>query len=200
MTVMIAGASLSRTIARCCLEHAARALRQVCRTWLNTMSKRCYGFRSCSREIGFHLPAIAEAICRRRGRDGQMLAHPRKPQNYVPRSFAESFGAVMLDPVLGRQEVLGAEVPEHVVRAWRSGGERQIMYFAELYPILVAKKTWKDAIQGRRVIFFIDNEAVKISFVRNYSSQVNATALLLVPCVRTAVYLAKATCRMRPRG
>ena len=90
-----------------------------------------------------------------------------------------SFGAVLIDPMTGVQEVLGAEVPPRVVDAWRAGGRRQVIYFAELYPILIAKRTWWHFIQRRRILFFIDNEAAKFSFVRNYSAQVNATQLLL---------------------
>ena len=90
-----------------------------------------------------------------------------------------SFGAVLIDPMTGVQEVLGAEVPPRVVDAWRAGGRRQVIYFAELYPILIAKRAWWHFIQRRRILFFIDNEAAKFSFVRNYSAQVNATQLLL---------------------
>ena len=90
-----------------------------------------------------------------------------------------SFGAVLIDPMTGVQEVLGAEVPPRVVDAWRAGGRRQVIYFAELCPILIAKRTWWHFIQRRRILFFIDNEAAKFSFVRNYSAQVNATQLLL---------------------
>ena len=89
-----------------------------------------------------------------------------------------SLGAVLIDPLSGRQEVLGAEVLAVVVQAWRAGGKRQVIFFAEIYPILIAKKTWAKLLEGRRVLIFIDNEAAKFSFVRNYSAQINATAML----------------------
>ena len=90
-----------------------------------------------------------------------------------------TFGAVIMDPWTGVQEVLGAEVPQPVVAAWRAGGKKQVIFFAELYPILIAKRTWWHLIQHRRILIFIDNEGAKFSFVRNYSAQVNATMMLL---------------------
>ena len=90
-----------------------------------------------------------------------------------------SFGAVLLDQVSGRQEVLGAEVPDQVVQAWRAGGKKQVIFFAEIYPVIIAKKTWRSILAGRRVLIFIDSEAAKFSFVHNYSAHVNATNLLL---------------------
>ena len=38
------------------------------------------------------------------------------------------FGAVILDPLSGSQEVVGVEVPSQVVHAWRAGGKRQVIY------------------------------------------------------------------------
>ena len=40
---------------------------------------------------------------------------------------------------------------------------------AELFPVLVAKRTWAKDLCGRRVIYFIDNEAACPGLVKAYS-------------------------------
>ncbi|CAE7304283.1 unnamed protein product [Symbiodinium sp. CCMP2592] len=88
-------------------------------------------------------------------------------------------GALLYDPVSGRKEVFGDHVPESLVAAWKRGGRKQVIYFAEIFPVVVAKATWKDVIAGRRVLFFLDNEGARFTFIRSYSAQVNATSLLM---------------------
>ncbi|CAE7837418.1 unnamed protein product, partial [Symbiodinium microadriaticum] len=89
-------------------------------------------------------------------------------------------GALLFDPVTGRKEVFGDHVPKCLVERWKGGGKKQVIFFAEIFPVVVAKATWKDVVQGRRVLFFLDNEGARFTFIRSYSAQVNATDLLMI--------------------
>ena len=88
-------------------------------------------------------------------------------------------GSLLFDPATGRKEVFGDHVPEAVVFQWRRGGKKQVIFFAEIFPVVVAKATWREVIRGRRVLYFLDNEGARFTFIRSYSAQVNATSLLL---------------------
>ena len=88
-------------------------------------------------------------------------------------------GALLFDLVTGRKEVFGGHVPEAVVLQWRRGGKKQVIFFAEIFPVVVATATWSEVIRGRRVLYFLDNEGARFTFIRSYSAQVNATSLLM---------------------
>eukprot|EP00439_Symbiodinium_sp_Y106_P008876 s11850_g1.t1 len=86
--------------------------------------------------------------------------------------FAEIFPVVVA-------KAFGDHVPESMVFQWRRGGKKQVIFFAEIFPVVVAKATWREVIRGRRVLYFLDNEGARFTFIRSYSAQVNATALLM---------------------
>eukprot|EP00973_Karenia_brevis_P002349 316089-Karenia_brevis.AAC.1 len=80
-----------------------------------------------------------------------------------------TIGAVIILPS-GRLEAFGAEVGEDLVEEWKSkASQDQVIGQAEIFPVLVARLTWKHYLKGRRVIFFLDNEAARIGLVRSYS-------------------------------
>ena len=54
----------------------------------------------------------------------------------------------------------------------------QLIFFAELYPILIARRTWAKVFRNRRVLIFIDNEAAKAALIRSYSPLVDAAHML----------------------
>ena len=67
-------------------------------------------------------------------------------------------------------EYFGAMVPHAVVESWKcSSLQRQTIGQAELFPAAVARWTWSPSFAGRRVIFFIDNEAARLALVKSYS-------------------------------
>eukprot|EP00973_Karenia_brevis_P032146 4433034-Karenia_brevis.AAC.1 len=80
-----------------------------------------------------------------------------------------TIGAVMILPE-GQVEVFGAEVAPGTVQTWKKlPSQVQVIGQAELFPLLVARLTWAQHIRGKRVVFFIDNEAARIGAVRGYS-------------------------------
>ena len=80
-----------------------------------------------------------------------------------------SIGAVLIDP-LGICECFGAVMNEATIASWRSSeAQSQVIGQAELFPLLVARLTWQQHLEGRRVIFFIDNESARLALVKAYS-------------------------------
>ena len=64
----------------------------------------------------------------------------------------------------------GAEVPEELCRHWTSKeAQEQIIGQAELFPLWVARLTWAELVQGKRVIYFVDNESARLAMVKAYS-------------------------------
>ena len=87
-------------------------------------------------------------------------------------------GAVLIDPASNTREFFGGHVPKEMVDLWRSSGRTQLIFYTEIFPVLVARRTWAKLLRNRRVLFFVDNEAAKSALIRNYSPLVDATAML----------------------
>ncbi|CAE7739197.1 unnamed protein product [Symbiodinium sp. CCMP2592] len=88
-------------------------------------------------------------------------------------------GAVLFDPLTGRQEFFGDNVPDNLVKLWQRSGKKQLVSYAEILPVVVAKATWRHILEGRSCIYFIDNEAARACFVRCFTPVLDATSLLL---------------------
>ena len=88
-------------------------------------------------------------------------------------------GAVMFDPSTGRQEYFGDHVPRHLVQKWARTGKKQLVFYAEILPVVVAKATWRTILERRTCLYFIDNEAARACFVRYFTPVLDATSLLL---------------------
>ena len=85
---------------------------------------------------------------------------------------------MIVDPASQTKESLGAHIPAQLVQQWRDTGRSQLIFFAELCPILVARKTWAKVLRNRRVLMFVDNEAAKAALIRNYSPLVDVAHML----------------------
>ena len=87
-------------------------------------------------------------------------------------------GAVMFDMATGCQEFFGDKVPGWLVAKWKRTGLKQLIFFAEILPVLVAKLTWKHVLQRRLCFFYLDNEAARSCLIRSFSPVCDATDLL----------------------
>eukprot|EP00973_Karenia_brevis_P086267 11963214-Karenia_brevis.AAC.1 len=77
-----------------------------------------------------------------------------------------SIGAVLVLPD-GHLEVFGAVLDQVAVNSWkRNPGQVQVIGQAELFPLLVARLTWAKHLQGKRVIFFVDNEGARLGAIK----------------------------------
>ena len=74
-------------------------------------------------------------------------------------------------------------MPDSLVDSWKShAAQWQVIGQAELYPLLVARHTWKHFLHGRRVIFFQDNEGARLTMVKSYSP-VLASLQIVLECI-----------------
>ena len=87
-------------------------------------------------------------------------------------------GAVMFDMATGCQEVFGDYVPQSLVSKWKRTGLKQLIFFAEILPVLVAKVTWAHVLNKRTCFFYIDNESARSCLIRSFSPVCDATDLL----------------------
>ncbi|CAE7447537.1 unnamed protein product, partial [Symbiodinium pilosum] len=88
-------------------------------------------------------------------------------------------GAVMFDLATGCQEFFGDGVPGWLVTKWRRTRLKQLIFFAEILPVLVAKLTWKHVVSRRLCFFYLDNEATRSCLIRSFSPVCDATDLLV---------------------
>ena len=58
-------------------------------------------------------------------------------------------------------------------------GLTQVIGQAELYPLLIAKLTWREKIKGKRVMFFVDNESARLAMVKAYSPVIPSLKIIM---------------------
>ena len=80
------------------------------------------------------------------------------------------YGGVMIDPEDNEVAAFGRNMGKHLqARLSVAGKKKQIIGQAELYPAVVARRLWKEKIQGRDVIHFIDNDSAKFVLIKGTS-------------------------------
>jgi hypothetical protein len=87
-------------------------------------------------------------------------------------------GAVICDIATQSFFFFGDDIPTVFVNEWTKGGKKQVIFQAELFPIWVAKVTWKELLSFRQVIWFCDNEAARAAMVRSYSPLLDSMQLI----------------------
>ena len=78
-------------------------------------------------------------------------------------------GAVILDPSTGYQKVLQGQVPDQLMQAWRSEAGDHLICQIELFAVICVKTLIPQRLEGRRVIYWIDNEAARLALVKGQS-------------------------------
>ena len=89
-------------------------------------------------------------------------------------------GAVIFDPETMTALMFGDEVPPSWTQKWKAGGRRQLICQAELFPVLVAKRTWQSMLADRSVLWFIDNNSSLAVIIRSYSPVLDNFELLVI--------------------
>ena len=82
----------------------------------------------------------------------------------------DTYGIVVIDTLSGRRLVASGRVPADLAEAWRSEVGDQIISQVEIFPIVVYRWWAGQAIAGRRLIFYIDNESARMALIRAHSS------------------------------
>ena len=87
-----------------------------------------------------------------------------------------TWGLVLIDPLSGVRTAIGGKVPGPLVNLWQELGSQQVITLAEAFAVLLSRIVFRECIQKRRVIFFVDNEGARLSFIKG----VTPTLALLV--------------------
>ena len=87
-------------------------------------------------------------------------------------------GAVLLDPLTGRCEYFGFLAPEQITQVWMQDGHTQTIGQAELLPAVLARSVWCDSLDGRRALFFLDNDAARAALIKARSPSVASNSLV----------------------
>ena len=76
----------------------------------------------------------------------------------------------MIDPITQEVAGFGRDMKKAMKdRLTVKGKKKQIIGQAELYPAVVARRFWKEKIQGRDVIHFIDNDSARFALIKGSS-------------------------------
>ena len=94
-------------------------------------------------------------------------------------------GAVCFEEA-GPPLYFGLEVPEAICDRWRAPGTVQLIGQAELFPRLLALKTWGHILRGRLVVWWFDNDAARYSSMRGYSPSLPSCRILAEASVEDA--------------
>ena len=89
-------------------------------------------------------------------------------------------GAVLFDPESNLALMFGDEIPPEWTSKWKSEGRKQLICQAELFPVIIAKNTWKDALKGRSILWFIDNNSSLAAIIRSYSPVLDNFEMLVI--------------------
>ena len=93
-----------------------------------------------------------------------------------------SCGVVLISPRSAKAKVMSFVVPEDLVRLWKKDGIEQVIAQAELLPIVMVKRQMRWALEGARVLFFVDNDGVKEALVSG-TTRSEASKSMLVECM-----------------
>ena len=80
-------------------------------------------------------------------------------------------GAVLVDTLGGRPEVYDGHIPEDLIQHWTSTGQEQVISQAELAVVVAMRFMLGSRLKGRRIIYFIDNEAARFALLKGTSGK-----------------------------
>eukprot|EP00435_Cladocopium_sp_Y103_P049658 s1454_g15.t1 len=89
-------------------------------------------------------------------------------------------GAVLWDCETANYFYFGDNVPGAWVDRWTAHGRKQVIGQAEIFPVVVAKKTWCDILESRMTLWFLDNSSALHALIRSYSPVVENQNLLCI--------------------
>jgi hypothetical protein len=90
-----------------------------------------------------------------------------------------SIGGIIFAP--GRvPEAFGAVLDSATVESWKTSAEQtQVIGQAEICPLVVARFTWARYLEGKRVIYFIDNDSARLACIKSYSPVLASLNLIM---------------------
>ena len=92
---------------------------------------------------------------------------------------AVTMGAVVIDVANSFPAFMwGCDVPKKLISRWRRDGIIQVIGQAELLPVVICKWAYTRLFQGRRVIYFIDNDSARFALTAGYSISCESNRLI----------------------
>ena len=88
------------------------------------------------------------------------------------------FGGVLVDPSGAPVRYFSFDLAEPDIKLMNPSGKKTIIYECEFFAVSVAFDVWSNLLQGKQVVFFIDNNAVRDSLISCKSSGAVASCLL----------------------
>ena len=69
-----------------------------------------------------------------------------------------------------RPQAFGVKMAEWTIREWATKEDQtQVICQAEIFPTLIARHTWAERLEGRRVIYFVNNDSARMALIKSYS-------------------------------
>ena len=92
-----------------------------------------------------------------------------------------SVGGVIFDPTCNSAvEAFGGYVSDEIIESWTNAGKVHPVSQTEMYAECVARFVWKKHIDGRRCLFFIDNQGDFDALIKGYSMESTMKELLVM--------------------
>ena len=92
--------------------------------------------------------------------------------------FPAGAGIVVVDPVTNTKAVHEVRVPQELVDHWKSAGKVQLIAELELLPILVFFEAYATLCRRRRILLFVDNNAIRDAVAKASSKSLTVFVLL----------------------
>ena len=90
----------------------------------------------------------------------------------------EGAGLVLIDPLSRLNVVHQVAIPPLLIDSWTAGSKKQVITELELWPVVVGMQNLSSILRKRRVLWFIDNNAVKDMLVKGSTRGSNLFAMI----------------------
>ena len=90
-------------------------------------------------------------------------------------------GSLAFFPETNTYETFGLKITDELLLEWNGGvsdRNKQVIGQAELLPVLISVRLWKDRIKNRDVLFFVDNFSALDALIRGYSEACGSRDIL----------------------
>ena len=100
---------------------------------------------------------------------------------FTDGSWEQNFagiGAVLIDLASGEKLVCRGVVPDPLLQRWKSMVGEHVICQIELYVMVLARLLFKDWLQNRRTIWWVDNDAARFCIIKGLSPSLTMKALI----------------------
>ena len=97
----------------------------------------------------------------------------------VNGKLVATVGAVIFHPHEKLPRAFGRMVGHDVVSRWQDVDKQHPVSLTELYAVCVARRLWRNLLDGTRAIIFIDNQGVLDACIKGWSAENQMKQLLL---------------------